>query len=162
MTKTGGFVIGLIVLAVIIGGIFLFNGSSGDVNQASDNTQGSGAGNAGQTQPPFIDDGSESGQGDTGASSGSSETKEFTIGESNFKLNPSTIRVNKGDTVKITVVNEGGTHNLFVEDYNERTDIVSGGSRVLEFVADKTGTFDMWCEVGGHRGLGMEGQLIVQ
>jgi len=98
-----------------------------------------------------------SGNGLTGGA-----VKEFTIGESNFKLNPSIITVNEGDTVKITVVNEGGTHNLFIEDYNERTDIVSSGSRVLEFVADKAGTFNMWCEVSGHRSLGMEGQFIVQ
>lgn len=165
MTKINSLIIILVVLAVLIGGIFLFNGSS-DSSDVTDNTQGSGAGDAGQISPPFIEDNQESGQGsgqdDTGTSLGSSETKEFTIRESNFKLNPSTITVNEGDRVKITVVNEGGTHNLFIEDYRERTDIISSGSRVLEFVADKTGTFNMWCEVSGHRGLGMEGQLIVQ
>lgn len=159
MTKINSLIIILVVLAVLIGGIFLFNGSSEIVD--TDQTSG-GAQDAGQTPPPYTGDDQESDQDDTGTTPGSSEIKEFTIKESNFKLNPSTITVNKGDTVKITVINDGGTHNLFIRDYNERTDIISSGSRILEFVADKTGTFDMWCEVGTHRSLGMEGQLIVK
>lgn len=99
--------------------------------------------------------------GDTGTSGG--EIKEFTIRESSFMLSPSTITVNKGDTVRITVMNDQGTHNLFIEGYNERTSTISAGdSEVIEFVADKAGTFDMWCEVGNHRSQGMEGTLVVQ
>lgn len=91
------------------------------------------------------------------------EVKEFTIRESNFKLSPANITVNQGDSVRITVINDQGTHNLFVEGYNLRVNIVSAGNtQVMEFVADKTGTFNMWCEVKDHRGLGMEGQVIVK
>lgn len=87
---------------------------------------------------------------------------EFTIRESNFKLSPANVTVNKGDAVKIIVINDQGTHNLFVEGYNQRIKIVSAGNtQVMEFVADKTGTFNMWCEVPNHRNLGMKGQLIV-
>lgn len=91
------------------------------------------------------------------------EVKEFTIRESNLKLSPATITVNKGDTVRITVINDQGTHNLFVEGYTKRVSVVSAGTtQVMEFVADKTGTFNMWCEVSGHRAAGMEGQVIVK
>lgn len=91
------------------------------------------------------------------------EVKEFTIRESSFKLSPATITVNKGDSVRITVINDQGTHNLFIEGYNQRANIVSAGNtQVIEFVADKSGTFNMWCEVSGHRKLGMEGQLVVK
>lgn len=91
------------------------------------------------------------------------EVKEFTIRESNFKLIPSNITVNQGDLVKITVAVDQGIHNLFVERYDQRVNVASSGkSQVMEFVADKSGTFKMWCEVAGHRDLGMEGQLIVQ
>ena len=90
------------------------------------------------------------------------EVKEFTIRESNFRLDPETITVNKGDTVRITVINDEGMHNLFIGGYNERTSTVSAGNtEVIEFVANEAGTFNMWCEVGSHRSSGMEGTLIV-
>jgi len=90
------------------------------------------------------------------------EVKEFTIRESNFKLSPSNITVNKGDLVRITVAVDQGTHDLFVEGYDQRVNVASSGKvQIMEFIADKSGIFKMWCEVGGHRDLGMEGQLIV-
>ena len=99
----------------------------------------------------------------TAAITPTGEVKEFTIRESNFKLSPSNITVNQGDLVKMTVVVDQGTHDLFVEGYDQRVNVASSGkSQVMEFVADKPGTFKMWCEVAGHRDLGMEGQLIVQ
>jgi len=108
-------------------------------------------------QDRLIPPSDESGQQTTG------EIKEFTITESNFRLNPETITVNKGDTVRITVVSDEGTHNLFIEEYNERTSTLStGNSDVIEFIADTKGTFDIWCEIGNHRAQGMEGTLIVQ
>lgn len=91
------------------------------------------------------------------------EVKEFTIRESNFKLSPSNITVSQGDLVRITVVVDQGTHDLFVEGYGIRVNVASSGkSQAMEFVADKSGIFKMWCEVADHRDLGMEGQLIVQ
>lgn len=99
----------------------------------------------------------------TSAITPTGEVKEFTIRESNFKLSPSNITVNQGDLIKITVVIDQGTHNLFVEGYDQRVNVASSGkSQVMEFVVDKSGIFKMWCEVAGHRDLGMEGQLIVQ
>lgn len=91
------------------------------------------------------------------------DAKEFTIRETNFKLSPANITVNKGDTVRITVINDQGTHNLFIEGYDQRVRVVSSGTtQVMEFVADRTGIFNMWCEVPGHRDAGMEGQFIVR
>lgn len=137
MAKAGVFIIVLVALVVVVVAFFLLQE---------------------QEEPALIIDVSGNNQQEQ-----SSQIKEFTIRESNFKLNPSTLIVKEGDTVKIIVINDGGTHNLFVEEYNERTEVVSSGNtKVLEFVADKAGTFNIWCEVGSHRSLGMEGTLIVQ
>jgi cytochrome c oxidase subunit 2 len=88
--------------------------------------------------------------------------KEFTITASNFKFEPSNLAVNQGDIVKITLINEGGTHNIFFEEYNERTNVESAPvTQTLEFVADQLGSFAFWCEVSTHRALGMEGTLVV-
>lgn len=92
-----------------------------------------------------------------------SATKSFAITGSNFKFSPSAITVNKGDTVKITFVNSGGTHSLVVDGYNVSTpQIASGASSTISFVADKAGTFEYYCSVGTHRQMGMKGTLIVK
>lgn len=90
------------------------------------------------------------------------ESREVTVTLSNFEINPKTITANKGDVVKITVRNVEGEHNLFLDGYNLGMEkAVSPNTQIIMFAADKSGTFDMWCEVRGHRQYGMEGLLIV-
>jgi len=149
------------VLVVIVGGFLLFSSSDSNGDEGSSLDTSNSQANLETNDVPTTTDttGSNTNQ-DTSATT--QETKEFTIRESNFKLSPSTIQVNKGDNVKITVIVDGGTHNLFVEGYNERVEIVSSGNtQVIEFIADKEGIFNMWCEVGNHRQLGLEGQITV-
>lgn len=88
--------------------------------------------------------------------------KEFIIDGSNFKFEPSQIKVSKGDTVKITFKDNDGTHNLVVDGYNVSTRILSEGQDTIQFVADKTGTFEYYCSIGSHRDLGMKGTLTVE
>ena len=91
------------------------------------------------------------------------EVKEFSIIGRSFDFNPSTITVNRGDTVRITFTSLDIGHNLIIEGYDVGTNIISGGaSETIEFVADKPGTFAIYCSVGNHREFGMEGQLIVK
>ena len=91
-----------------------------------------------------------------------STVKKFTVHESSFMFDVSQITVNKGDTVQVTVINDGGTHNVAFPDFNTRTTINGGGSQTITFVADKTGTFQYYCEVDGHKAMGMTGTLTVQ
>lgn len=87
----------------------------------------------------------------------------ITVLAKNFKFEPSQITVKKGETVTITVKSTEGVHNLLIAGYNIRSEVKSmGESASVTFVADKTGTFDMWCEVGSHKALGMTGKLIVE
>lgn len=88
--------------------------------------------------------------------------KEYTIHGSSFKLDPPEITVNEGDTVRIIYVSDDIGHNLVIDEFNVRTNVISGGtSETLQFTADKKGTFDIYCSVGQHRDLGMEGKIIV-
>ena len=90
-------------------------------------------------------------------------TSEFTVNGSSFVFDPATITVKKGDTVKITFVDNDGRHDLVVDGYNISTNILGGGgSDTIQFVADKTGSFEYYCSVANHRDLGMKGVLIVQ
>lgn len=92
-----------------------------------------------------------------------SPEKVFLVGGDNFKFNLSEMRVKKGDTVKITFTNNNGTHDLLIDEFNVNTGrIAVGESKTVQFVADKTGTFEYYCSVGQHRKMGMKGNLIVE
>lgn len=89
--------------------------------------------------------------------------KEFTVIGSSYLFDPSTITVNHGDKVKITFKNSGGMHDWRIDELGVATKkIKAGEEEVLEFTADKAGTFEYYCSVGEHRAKGMKGTLIVQ
>jgi plastocyanin len=89
--------------------------------------------------------------------------KIFTVEGGDFFFNITSISVNKGDTVRIILRNVGTwTHNFGVKGYGVRSGtIVPVFSDTLEFIADKSGTFEINCSVGYHRGSGMRAELIV-
>lgn len=89
--------------------------------------------------------------------------KEFTVSGKNFSFTPSTLAVNKGDTVKITFKNVEGMHDLRIDEFGVATQKIKGGAEeTVEFMADKTGTFEYYCSVGSHRAMGMKGALTVK
>jgi plastocyanin len=90
--------------------------------------------------------------------------KEFTVNGSNFKFEPSVMTVNKGDKVKITFKNTGGFHDFVIDEFDgaKTKQIGANASETIEFVADKTGSFEYYCSVGNHRGMGMKGTLTVK
>ncbi len=89
--------------------------------------------------------------------------KEFTVTGQNFSFAPSTLSVKKGDHVKITFKNAGGFHDLKIDEFKVAThQIKTGEEETIEFIADKTGSFQYYCSVGSHRQMGMWGTLTVQ
>lgn len=92
-----------------------------------------------------------------------SSVKTFTVTGKSFSFSVSQITVNKGDTVKIIFQNTEGNHDWVVDEFNAHTKVISAGqSDTIQFIADKTGTFQYYCSVGAHRQLGMVGNLIVK
>ncbi len=89
--------------------------------------------------------------------------KEFTVSGKNFSFTPSTITVDQGDRVKITFKNTGGFHDFVINGYGVATKQAQAPfEEVLEFTADKAGSFEYYCSVGSHRAMGMKGILVVQ
>jgi len=74
----------------------------------------------------------------------------------------SEIRVKKGDTVKITVTNTNGTHDFVLDEFGIQKETPLNEPVVIEFVADKVGTFEYYCSKYNHRALGQRGNLIVE
>jgi cytochrome c oxidase subunit 2 len=93
----------------------------------------------------------------------SSEVKEFTISGKNFSFTPNLITVKKGDKVKITFNNTEGFHDFKIDEFGVATkQAKSPDTEVLEFTADKVGSFEYYCSVGSHRSMGMKGTLQVE
>lgn len=77
-----------------------------------------------------------------------------------FSLNE--IKVKKGDKVKITITNTAGTHDFTLDEFNINQETPLNQPVVVEFVADKAGTFEYYCSKYNHRELGQKGNLIVE
>jgi len=89
--------------------------------------------------------------------------KEFTIDAAPYSFTPNTISVNLGDTVKITLKNTKGTHDLKIDEFGVATRTLNvGEEQTITFVADKSGTFEYYCSIGNHRAMGMVGALTVR
>jgi len=89
--------------------------------------------------------------------------KTFTVVGKQFSFSLAEIKVKKWDTVRIVFQNQEGTHDWVIDEFSARTAKIEGGqSQTIEFVADKTGSFEYYCSVGQHKQLGMKGKLIVE
>ncbi|MBD3919633.1 cupredoxin domain-containing protein [Paenibacillus sp. PR3] len=95
----------------------------------------------------------------TAVSEGTGTTKDITIEAKNFEFDQPEIKVNKGDTVSITLKNSQGNHGIELAGYNKEIK----GDQTVTFVADQAGEFEFHCSImcgGGHAK--MTGKLIVQ
>jgi len=91
------------------------------------------------------------------------KAKEFTVSGQNFSFTPSLITVAKGDKVKITFKNTSGFHDFRIDEFDVATkQSQSPATEVLEFTADKIGSFEYYCSIGTHRAMGMKGTFKVE
>jgi len=89
--------------------------------------------------------------------------KEFFIFGKNFSFEPAMITVKKGDKVKIIFENTSGFHDFVIDEFGIATKQTnSPTTEILEFTADKTGSFEYYCSVGTHRAMGMKGIFKVE
>jgi plastocyanin len=78
------------------------------------------------------------------------------------QFSPGEIRVEQGDTVRIKVTNIKGTHDFKIDEFDVHAQTPLNEEVVVEFVADKAGTFEYYCTMPGHRQNGHWGKLIVE
>ncbi len=95
----------------------------------------------------------------------SSSLREIAIEAYNFGWEPTEIRVKKGDRVKLLLSSREGTHGFGLRDFDIEVGPFAPGMspEAVEFVADKTGSFEFRCNVpcgAGHRD--MKGKFIVE
>jgi heme/copper-type cytochrome/quinol oxidase subunit 2 len=80
-----------------------------------------------------------------------------------FAFEPGVLRVNRGDTVVLTVEAEDVVHGLYVDGYDVNLQVEPGQSGQVRFVADRPGKFRFRCSVScGNLHPFMIGELIVE
>lgn len=85
------------------------------------------------------------------------------IKASQWKFEPDTITVKKGESVKLIITSQDVTHGFSLPAFNIQETLKPGQTVTVEFVPDKAGTFPFRCTVfcgSGHSG--MDGTLIVE
>jgi len=90
-------------------------------------------------------------------------TSEIQMTAKKYEFSPSTIRVKKGDHVKLVITATDHEHGFKLEAFQIDRKLPKGEPVTIEFTADQTGTFPFVCShfCGlGHKG--MKGQLIVE
>jgi uncharacterized cupredoxin-like copper-binding protein len=91
--------------------------------------------------------------------------KSVAVKETEFRLAPSQVKVSKTGVVQVTAQNAGTiTHALEVNGPNGETrtqDIAPGKSATLKVDLSKPGTYQWYCPIDGHKGMGMKGQIVV-
>ena len=88
---------------------------------------------------------------------------EFRIIAKSSTYDPNELRAKKGDLVRIRIGSVDVRYDFKIPGYNIAIDLNPNEEQLVEFVADKVGTFDFYCSVYcGSKINNMRGQLIVE
>lgn len=91
------------------------------------------------------------------------EPAEIQMTAKKYEFNPDTVRVKKGDHVKLVITAVDRDHGIKIEAFQVEQKLPKGEKVTVEFTADRAGTFPIQCSVFcglGHKK--MKGQLIVE
>jgi plastocyanin len=111
--------------------------------------------------------GSDDNESGATTTSGGGETQTFEVGLSEFKLTPSTVRIDGPGTYTFHAVNNGSIeHALEIEGENggkveEETETLGAGESGDVTVELAAGEYELYCPIGNHRAQGMEGKVVV-
>jgi uncharacterized cupredoxin-like copper-binding protein len=107
--------------------------------------------------------GSSSETGAVGATMGGG--KRVDVSAQEFAFDPGTLQIHKPGTYTFVLTNNGTLeHALEVEGQGveeELEPVTPGSSGQLTITFSKTGTYEFYCPIDGHRDKGMEGTLTI-
>jgi uncharacterized cupredoxin-like copper-binding protein len=86
------------------------------------------------------------------------------ISESEFKLDPSTVKVSEAGSYSVELTNDGKIAHAFEiegQGLEEKTEAIQPGETAELTVDLKNGSYEIYCPIDGHRQSGMEGALTV-
>jgi heme/copper-type cytochrome/quinol oxidase subunit 2 len=76
-----------------------------------------------------------------------SQERTFRIDARQFAYSPSELQVNAGDTVILQLISNDVVHGLYVDGYDLSIEADPGQTTTLTFVANKSGSFRLRCNV---------------
>ena len=80
-----------------------------------------------------------------------------------FRFSPDRLEVNRNDLVRLTVQSEDVAYSLTIDAYRVSRRVPAGGSVVIEFQADREGTFPFYSNLTSDtRHAQAKGQLVVR
>lgn len=94
---------------------------------------------------------------------GQGAAREFQMTAKDFEFTPRVIEVSQGDHIKLTITALDRDHGFALPAFGIKQRLKKGAPTVIEFDADKAGTFPFHCSVFcgmGHRH--MKGTIIVR
>jgi plastocyanin len=95
---------------------------------------------------------------------GGASAVSITVTLTEFKFDPATITVAPGQTVNLTVKNTGSIdHTFVIPSANVKVTAGPGKTETKTFTAPTAaGTYDIDCDIAGHKEAGMVGKLVVK
>lgn len=89
--------------------------------------------------------------------------KTIAVEAGSFYYKPAQLTVKKGEKIKLVLTAVDMMHDFNIDELGVKVPITkSGGTNSVEFVADKTGTFEYYCSVGQHRSKGQVGKITIE
>ena len=89
--------------------------------------------------------------------------REFTVTARDYSFSPNRVEAQQDDLIKVTVQSADNAYGFTIDDYRVSKRVPAGGSTVIEFRADRTGTFAFYSNLSNDsRHSQMRGQLIVR
>ncbi len=146
-------IIGVVILFVAAG-YFIFKGGGGE---EPDTTPQLGVPAPGFESVPETVVGPS---GDEEPLSGASQAEEISMVSGNLFFDPKGLTLTKDQPVKITFSNNG-FHTFTIDELGVDQSL-RGSTATVEFIPTKTGTFEYYCTVPGHKEGGMFGSLTVE
>ena len=88
---------------------------------------------------------------------------EIEIAAKKWEFDPAIITVKEGDRVRLSIKSIDVSHGIAIPDFDVSQTLEPGKTELVEFTADKKGTYTFFCSVfcgSGHRS--MKGTLVVE
>jgi plastocyanin len=94
-------------------------------------------------------------------------TQGVTLDLSNFAFRPNLVKVEAGQRIMVTALSRSvSRHNVTIISAEGElfadVDVPSRETRTFDLTLPRSGTYEVYCDVGLHRPLGMEGLFIAR
>lgn len=89
--------------------------------------------------------------------------REFTVVARDYAFTPNRVEAQQDELIKIIVQSADHAYGFTIDDYRVSKRVPAGGSTIIEFRADRAGTFPFYSNLSNDaRHSQMRGQLVVR